>query len=68
MGSVDVNLNISLNSNNSNVSSNDIIEAMRNGGVQQQIITSITDAINNGMKGNVNPQLNPYSANPLLSV
>jgi hypothetical protein len=67
-GSVDVNLNINLNSNNTNVSANDIINAMRSGEVQQQLISSITDAINNGMKGNINPQLNPYSANPLLSV
>jgi hypothetical protein len=41
---------------------------MRSGEVQQQLISSITDAINNGMKGNTNTQLNPYSANPLLSV
>jgi hypothetical protein len=67
-GSVDVNLNINLNSNNTNVSANDIINAMRSGEVQQQLISSITDAINNGMKGNTNTQLNPYSANPLLSV
>ena len=67
-GSVDVNLNINLNSNNTSVSANDIINAMRSGEVQQQLISSITDAINNGMKGNTNTQLNPYSANPLLSV
>jgi hypothetical protein len=40
---------------------------MRNGDVQRQIIASITDSINNGLKGNTKTQTNPYSTNPLIT-